>query len=144
MDHITKLISMIERTHLQYRNAAFQQLGIKGYQYSYLIQICRCPGISQEQLTKQIHLDKSNVARSLAQLEEAGFLTRQADPSDQRRWQIFPTEKATAILPAILETLSKQRAFMLEPFTDEEQLQFQKYLRLLYERADELLRQVTL
>lgn len=144
MDHITKLISMIERTHLQYRNAAFQHLGIKGYQYSYLIQICRTPGISQEQLTKQIHLDKSNVARSLTQLEENGFLTRQADPHDQRKWQIFPTEKATSIFPEILKTLHQQRTFLLAAFSDEEQQQLQHSLQLLYERAEELLHQVTL
>ena len=52
---------------------------------------------SQEQLVKEIYVHKSSVARQLALLEQNGFITRSACPSDRRQLLVYPTEKALRV-----------------------------------------------
>ena len=41
--------------------------------HTYILNVCRNPGISQEALSQLIFVNKSNVARQLAVLEEKGM-----------------------------------------------------------------------
>ena len=56
------------------RNDALADTGLKGSQYAYILTLCRRPGISQEQLSRHIYINKSNVTRHLAQLEKTALL----------------------------------------------------------------------
>ena len=73
---INKTISIIERSNILYRNEVFKEYGLKGYQANYLLEINRHPGISQEELTKTMHIDKSNVARGLIHLISLHWVQR--------------------------------------------------------------------
>lgn len=136
MRNINRNISIIERCNLQYRNQAFRHLGLKGYQYSYMTRICRNPGVSQEQLSKEMHIDKSNVARSLAALEKLDYITRAADPKDHRVLLIYPTQAGKDIFPKILTILKTQRQAMMDDFSEEEQEQLNSLLRRLRTKAE--------
>ena len=70
-------LDSIARCAAQYRSERLAALGLKSCHASYLMGICDCPGISQEQLARRIYQNKSSVARQLAVLEEAGFAIRQ-------------------------------------------------------------------
>lgn len=120
MNRINRNISIIERCNLQYRNKAFSHLGLKGYQYSFMTRINRSPGISQETLTKEIHIDKSNVARSLNKLEQLGYIYRLPDPQDHRCFLIYPTTQGQELFPEIIDILKQQRQAMMSEFTEEE------------------------
>ena len=76
MSQIIRDITEIARCGAQYRADLLAPLGLKGCHASYLTEICAQPGISQDQLAKRICINKSNVARQAATLEEEGFLTR--------------------------------------------------------------------
>ena len=98
-----KNIGEVWRCANLYRTAHFEALGIGSYQDSYILNICRNPGITQEELTQLIYVHKSNVARQLASLEEKGFITRTPDAQDRRTLRVFPTQKALDAIPAIRE-----------------------------------------
>ena len=59
-------INRISRCFTLYRNNQLEQEGLNGYQHLYILWVCRRPGISQEQLVKEIYVHKSSVARQLA------------------------------------------------------------------------------
>ena len=132
---IIKNISIIERCNLLFRNEAFKKFDLSGYQYSYLIEICRNPGISQEQLTKNMHIDKSNVARGLTSLAEKEYILRQSNPSDNRYILLYPTEKATNIYTELREIIKRERAFLMEDFSAQEEEQLVALLEKLKDRA---------
>ena len=67
-------LDSIARCAAQYRAEQLAPLGLKSCHASYLLEICSCPGISQEQLARRTYFSKSSVARQLAVLEEAGFV----------------------------------------------------------------------
>ena len=76
MSQIIRDMTEIARCGAQYKADRLSPMGLKGCHASYLTEICAHPGISQDQLAKRICINKSNVARQAATLEEEGFLTR--------------------------------------------------------------------
>lgn len=132
---IIKNISIIERCNILFRNEAFKKFDLSGYQYSYLIEICRNAGISQEQLTKNMHIDKSNVARGLTALMEKGYILRKSNPNDNRYILLYPTEKAMLIYDELREIIKRERAFLMEEFDEEEEKQLVALLEKLKNRA---------
>lgn len=94
-------ILAIARCDSQYRSERMAEYGLKGCHTSYLINICGCPGISQDKLAQRIYINKSNVARQAAFLEEQGYITRRPSETDKRVLELYPTDKALALLPAI-------------------------------------------
>lgn len=136
---INKTISIIERSNILYRNEVFKEYGLKGYQANYLLEINRHPGISQEELTKTMHIDKSNVARGLIQLSELGYITRTQDSNDLRLLLLYPTEKGSQLTKIISPIFKNQRNYLLQDFNEDEIVVLMSYLEKLKIRAEELL-----
>lgn len=118
-----------------YRTAQYAALGIGSYQDSYLLHICREPGIPQDRLAEVIYVNKSNVARQLASLEEKGFITRTPDPQDRRSLLVYPTQKATDALPVIRKVHRAWNEMVLEGFGEEERRLVADFARRLSENA---------
>lgn len=106
MSQIIRDITEINRCGAQYRSGALAELDLKSCHASYLTEVCACPGISQDQLARRICVDKSNVARQVAVLEEKGFVRRVPCAADKRIMRLYPTEKAEALLPRITALLA--------------------------------------
>jgi DNA-binding MarR family transcriptional regulator len=117
---MNRQIGLIERCNALYRHNAFKELGIGGCQHTYILCICNNPGISQEEIAKRIHVNKSNVTRNITSLEEAGFLYRSENPNDKRSFLVNPTEKAYEIKGKILEILRFWDGKLTEDLTIEE------------------------
>lgn len=115
-----KHISRTARCAALFREGRLAPQGLGGHQHIYIFNICSHPGISQEELAKIIFVNKSNVARQLACLEQNGFVTRTPLPADRRQMQVFPTAKALAVLPRVREVVHELNAYLLEDFTEAE------------------------
>lgn len=113
-------ITAISRCAVQYRTEKLAALGLKSCHSSYLLHIHHCPGTSQDQLARSIFINKSNVARQLAFLEEEGFVRRCPSPEDKRVTCLYLTEKAEALIPQIQEILCHWQENIAEDLTEEE------------------------
>lgn len=102
---------------------------------SYLLEICNHPGISQDQLANRICINKSNIARQAAALEEGGFITRRTSPEDKRVLQLYPTEKTLELLPQIRESLRGWEDYLTHGFTEEEVALLEGLLERAHQRA---------
>ena len=120
MSQIIRDITEIVRCTTQYRAETLAPLGLKSCHASYLTEICATPGISQDQLASRICINKSNVARQAAILEEDGFITRTPSATDKRIMQLFPTQKTLDLLPRISRILTGAEAFLTADLTPEE------------------------
>ena len=120
MSQIIRDITEIARCGAQYKADRLAPLGLKGCHASYLMEICAHPGISQDQLAKRICINKSNVARQAATLEEEGFLTRIPSPTDKRIMELHPTQKTLDLLPEISSVLKGWEALITDGVTAEE------------------------
>ena len=105
MTQIIRDMLEISRCGVQYRSDNLAQYGLKSIHASYLTEIASNPGISQDKLARIICINKSNVARQVAVLEEDGFVRRVPSEADKRVMELYPTEKTREILPRINEIL---------------------------------------
>ncbi len=120
MSQILKSITEITRCATQYKAAALAPWGLKSCHASYLAEICADPGLSQDKLAQRICINKSNVARQAAFLEEAGFITRCSCDLDKRVMRLYPTEKALELLPQITQVLDTCENMLTEGLDSED------------------------
>ena len=139
MIYFMKALGEVWRCANLYRTGKYGELGLGSYQDSYILNICRQPGITQEQLSRLIYVHKSSVARQLGALEEKGFITRTPDPDDKRSLLVYPTQKALDALPFIREVHAKWNALILSGFSPQEQKDIEKYVKRLAENAKRVL-----
>lgn len=136
MSQLIRDMTNITRCGAQYRTELLAPLGLKGCHASYLIEICRAPGISQDRLAQRICINKSNVARQTAVLEEGGFISRTASPEDKRVTQLYPTEKTIALMPKIREILNQWERYLTQDMTGDDIAQVTALLSAMVDRAE--------
>lgn len=137
MSQIIRDITEIARCTTQYRAEALAPLGLKACHASYLTEICADPGISQDQLANRICINKSNVARQAAILEEDGFITRTPSTTDKRIMQLFPTQKTLDLLPQISQVLSGLETCLTSDLSEQEKNLLESLLRRTLDKASE-------
>lgn len=124
MSNITRIISEIARCGVQFRNERMKSLDLASRHVGYLLEISAEPGITQNRLSQRINIDKSNVARQVALLEEKGFITCTPSPKDKRVTKLYPTERTLEALPQINAMLEAWENYLTQdlPETDKESL----------------------
>ena len=135
MSQIIRDITEISRCGAQYRTEALAPMGLKACHASYLTEISAHPGISQDQLAARICINKSNVARQAAILEEDGFITRTPSPTDKRIMQLYPTQKTLELLPSLSPILGQWDACLTEDISEEEKALLEKLLSRMKDKA---------
>ena len=138
MPRFMKSINIISRCQAAYRAAKIADTPaaqLSPYQHSIVLAICRNPGCSQEEIARDICLDKSTVTRTLAHLEDAGFVRREANMKDKRRMLVFPTEKMLAALPSVRSISLEWNTLISCGISEEELSTFYSVLRRMEEGA---------
>lgn len=120
MSEIMRNMTDIARCAAQFRSEELAPMGLKSCHASYLCVICANPGITQDQLARRIFINKSNVARQLAALEEDGFVIRKPAPDDKRAMQVFPTQKTLDCLPKLNRIFQVWEELVCQDLTPEE------------------------
>ena len=133
--HIMRYINRTFRCGKLYRNEALAQIGLEGSDQPFILHICHSPGITQEQLAREIYIDKSGVARKLASLEKRGYICRESDPQDKRVLRVYPTDAVKDMLPAIRNSIAEWNGRILEGFSEEEKEQLESLLTRVMDNA---------
>ncbi len=84
-------------------------------------------------------MNKSNVSRQVAALEEAGIFRREEDEKDSRVSHIFPTEKANEIWQVIKDANARWREIITEGLSPEEKAELFRLTSILYDNAEKYL-----
>lgn len=137
MPKFMKNINIIGRCAGMFRSEKLKETGLGACHHSYILAVCRRPGISQDELAREICINKSNVTRHLAALEESGYVERRPSEADKRVTLVFPTEKALAILPTVRAVIREWNEFLTEGMDEEELERFAATLSRIAERARE-------
>ena len=87
-------ITLANRNYFLYLNRALAPFGLNSSQYQFILNLFDNPGITQDKLPELICINKSNVARTLAQLEKKGLIRREVNQEDKRTATVFLTQRA--------------------------------------------------
>ena len=118
---LTGELKMITRCMHRFKDEKLAPYGVATRQNEMLLAISRLPDGSQDRLAEALSINKSNVARILAALEEKGLIRRQPNPADRRLTQVFLTEEAEALLPVLREVNKQWATFVTEDLSQTEQ-----------------------
>lgn len=135
MTPLMKCVAVINRCATLFRTEKLEGTGLNGYQNTYISNICRNPGISQDQLAKLIYINKCNVSRQLTSLEQMGFVTRKRSESDARMVLVYPTQKAYDVRPLISDVLGEWNDYLTSDFSPEEKELLNKMMERVLEKA---------
>lgn len=102
-DSIGKWISIIHRHIHVYMFKELQPYNIGKGQFIFLMTLIKKDGISQEELSHILDIDKGTTARALKKLELEGYIERKQDPHDKRAYKVYVTEAGRQIKPVLYE-----------------------------------------
>lgn len=128
-------ISIIYRCAILYRDEKLAGSGLSGKQTPYLVTLYHHPGLSQEELSQKLHVNKSSVTRQLNQLEKDGFAMRCPAPEDKRILQCFPTNKSLEMQATIRQVLQGWNDFLTAELTQEERDTLSHLMERLSDKA---------
>lgn len=113
-------IAVLSRLHNSIADNHFKKLDIKYSYVPYIIEVLNNPGITQSEIVKKINIDKAAATRTIAGLENDGFLERVEPENNKRIKKIFPTELLLSVKDEFFNTLKSVNDLFFEGFTEEE------------------------
>lgn len=134
-----KTLNNISRSQAIYRRNKISAKDLQSGHYAFALAICREPGRSQEELARELCINKSTVARNLNGLEERGYILRKPLPNDKRQFSVYPTEKLLEVIPEIRAVSVEWMSLLSEGIPQNELDIFDSVLVRMQTRAREII-----
>lgn len=93
------LMFITHKNQHKFLNNALKEYDLSIMQALFLIRINSYPEINQNELAEWFFITKGTVAKSLKTLENKGFIKRERDLEDNRKYNLTLTEKSQKLLP---------------------------------------------
>ena len=138
MQRFMKMLNNISRSQAIYRRRRISADDLQSGHYAFVLTICRAPGRSQEELARELCINKSTVTRHLNCLEEKGYITRVPMQSDNRQLSVYPTERMLGVLPEIKAASNEWMKLLSEDIPEEELAVFISVLERMQTRARDI------
>lgn len=117
---IGRQISILYRYGQSYISKKLEAYNIGSGQYIFLAALHRKDGISQEELSASLKIDKATTAKAVKKLIESGYIRRDIDSSDKRAYKVFLTAKAMAVIPAVQKAVKEWENMVCSGLADKE------------------------
>ncbi|MBO9723781.1 MAG: MarR family transcriptional regulator [Novosphingobium sp.] len=105
--------------------------------FSSLSIVAANPGISQNELSKAVGLDKSITVQIVDELEKRELAVRERSPTDRRRHALFVTDSGKAYLDELFAILTETEDAVLHQLTRAELALLRELLDRMYLAYDE-------
>ncbi|MBB6669559.1 MarR family winged helix-turn-helix transcriptional regulator [Cohnella nanjingensis] len=120
MESIAKWISVLHRQFQIYLNRELKDYDINSSEYIFLINLYEKDGVSQEQLSANLYVNKAATARAIGRLETLGYVQRARDPYDSRAYLVTLTAKGLEMRGFIKTKLANWNRTLAEGLSDDE------------------------
>ena len=91
-------IHNISLNQQKYIKSKFKNLNL-GHDVRYIMFIYDNPNCSQDDLANMFSQSKGNIAKVLKKLEDLGYVKRETDPRNRRKYMLNTTEKGKKLVP---------------------------------------------
>ncbi len=142
MRGIMKSLNSISRCQATYRSEKLKSDGICACHHAFILIISKKPGRSQEEITREICLNKSTVARTLNHLENCGYITRTPNPDDKRQFLVYPTDKLLEVLPEVRAIAKEWNECISEGISADELEIFHSVLHRMESKAKSMVQEL--
>ncbi|WP_136687922.1 MarR family winged helix-turn-helix transcriptional regulator [Halorhabdus amylolytica] len=105
-------------------------------EYRVLFALAEREGLTQTDLVEQHHLEKSSIARVVAQLESKGYVETRPDPDDGRRKRLHLTDAGRELREDIAAVKDRVESQLTEGLSVEERSALVGHLRTVCRNLD--------
>jgi len=119
-ESIGKWISIIHRYTHSYMSKVLKSYNIGSGQFIFLVTLFKNDGVSQEELSNCLDIDKATTARAIKKLEKEGYVRREVDPEDRRVYRVYVTQKALEMKSVMHKVLSRWTDILVSDLSQEE------------------------
>ena len=132
--------SVIAISNLDRKMGMWRQMqapdGLNGGLVPLLVIVCDAGELTQNELVHRASMEKSVVAKGVAQLVQGGYLTRTVLKTDHRSYLLQPTEKALSIHPCLVSSGETWIQKITAGMTKRERTEFERLLEIASENAN--------
>lgn len=93
-------IHNLSKNQMKYLNSKIHELDL-GHEMRFIMMIYDNPNISQDNLVNISGQSKASIAKSLKKLEDQGYIKREVNPDNRRKYMLKTTPKGDEIVPKI-------------------------------------------
>ncbi|MBE1285449.1 MAG: MarR family transcriptional regulator [Rhodobacteraceae bacterium] len=93
-------------------NRALKPLGLRLLSFSVLVMIVDNPGLRQAHLAEALSVERPNLVAIVDELQRAGWITRNPDPTDRRAHALCPTQAGQNLYNKAVEVVQSHEARM--------------------------------
>ncbi len=136
---LIKLISVIYRYSLMYANRKLENFDITGGELSFFIAIVDKEGITQEELSGYLKMNKSTTSKAVKLLESKGYVVKKIYDKDRRSYNLYPTKKAIELRKQMRKLAFGWDDILLEGIDKKERESIYKAVETMVENADRYL-----
>lgn len=102
---LLKLTNSIYRCTQAHIDKKLEKFNLTTGTYPYLFVLNKNEGISQNEISRELNVDKAMSARTVKKLIELGYIRKEENEEDIRAYKLYITDKAKSIIPEIIEIL---------------------------------------
>lgn len=117
---IPRWVSLIYRYGQMFIGEHLKQYDIGRGQHIFINALYKEDGLTQEDLSDYLKIDKGTTAKALKKLENQGYITRTVSAKDKRCNEVHLTEKALLIKEDVRKVLTEWRERLTFGLTEEE------------------------
>lgn len=120
---------IVKLTHLYFRNAfcLLGETGIHPKQMPLLMQLSKKEGMSQKEISENLHISAPTVAVSMKRLEKGGLIERKSDEQDQRKIRIYLTERGRELIEKAQCQVEKSEKIIFKGFSESEKCLMKRF-----------------
>ena len=118
-------IHNISKNQMKYLNSKIHDMNL-GHEMRYIMAVYDNQGISQDDLVAIFGQSKASIAKSVKKLEDDGYIERNVNPENRRKYMLNTTSKANELVPKIRQ-ISKD--WEKEVGIGEEDIELRKRIR---------------
>jgi DNA-binding MarR family transcriptional regulator len=127
-ESLGRYITTISR-HLQtFINKRLEPYNIAAGQFLFFITIYHHEGLSQDELSDMVGVDKITTSKMVKKLVEKGYIRKKNNPQDRRFFRLYPTDKGREIFPIVRRILDETTEILSSGFTQKEKQQVRALL----------------
>lgn len=132
---IGRWISILYRYRQNYIGKKLEPYHIGSGQFFFLIVLSKNNGISQEELSDHLKIDKATTAKAIQKLEDEGYVDRIIDAKDKRAYQVYLTDKALKVIPIINEAVKDWERMITTGLSENESVIIEQILSKMAQNA---------
>lgn len=132
---LTRLANNLYRISAAYTNEVLSKYQLSSGTYPFLFILKDNEGINQNQISKELNVDKAMSARAIKNLITLGYIKKEYDSEDSRAFKLFLTDKSKEIIPEVKAELYKWNNVITEGLSEEEKEKLLDYMKIVLENA---------